>query len=209
MVQKMIVKVCGITNPEDALLCADAGADILGFIFYEKSKRYISPEKAAEIVKRLPATTRKAGVFVNCNAEIINETASIAGIDTVQLHGDEQPEILNRISGKKIKAFRVREGFDFDMVRDYEPAIPLFDSFSEREYGGTGRKFNWGIIPREFSGRYFLSGGISIDNIEEAVNELEPFAVDLSSSLELSPGKKDPRKVNDFFELLYRKNLRQ
>ncbi len=205
----MIVKVCGITNPEDALLCADAGADILGFIFYEKSKRYISPEKAAEIVKRLPATTRKAGVFVNCNAEIINETASIAGIDTVQLHGDEQPEILNRISGKKIKAFRVREGFDFDMVRDYEPAIPLFDSFSEREYGGTGRKFNWGIIPREFSGRYFLSGGISIDNIEEAVNELEPFAVDLSSSLELSPGKKDPRKVNDFFELLYRKNLRQ
>lgn len=208
MVQKMIVKVCGITNPEDALLCADAGADILGFIFYEKSKRYISPEKAAEIVKRLPATTRKAGVFVNCNAEIINETASIAGIDTVQLHGDEQPEILNRISGKKIKAFRVSEGFDFDMVRYYEPAIPLFDSFSDGEYGGTGRKFNWGIIPRELSGKYFLSGGISIDNIEEAVNELEPFAVDLSSSLELSPGKKDPRKVNDFFELLYRKNLR-
>ncbi|MCA0386899.1 MAG: phosphoribosylanthranilate isomerase [Bacteroidetes bacterium] len=208
MVQKMIVKVCGITNPEDALLCADAGADILGFIFYEKSKRYISPEKAAEIVKRLPATTRKAGVFVNCNAEIINETASIAGIDTVQLHGDEQPSLLERIKVNKIKAFRVREGFDFDMVRDYEPAIPLFDSFSEREYGGTGRKFNWGIIPREFSGKYFLSGGISIDNIEEAVNELEPFAVDLSSSLELSPGKKDPRQVNDFFELLYRKNLR-
>ena len=204
----MIVKVCGITNLEDAILCADAGADILGFIFYEKSKRYITPENAAEIVKNLPAAMRKAGVFVNPDADKINEIISKAGIDTVQLHGDEPPALLDSISGNKIKAFRVEEGFDFDIVRDYKPAIPLFDSFSEREYGGTGRKFNWGIIPRELSGKYFLSGGISIDNIEEAVNELEPFAVDLSSSLELSPGKKDPRKVNDFFELLYRKNLR-
>lgn len=204
----MIVKVCGITNLEDAILCADAGADILGFIFYEKSKRYITPEKAAEIVKNLPAAMRKAGVFVNPDADKINEIISKAGIDTVQLHGDEPPVLLNRIKADKIKAFRVGEGFDFDIVRDYKPAIPLFDSFSEREYGGTGMKFNWGMIPRELSGRYFLSGGISIGNIEEAVSELHPFAVDLSSSLELSPGKKDPRKVNDFFELLYRKNLR-
>ena len=208
MVQKMIVKVCGITNPEDAILCADAGADILGFIFYEKSKRYITPEKAAEIVKNLPAKIRKAGVFVNLDSDKINETVSITGIDTVQLHGDEPPALLDRIEVKKIKAFRVGEGFDFGIVRDYEPAIPLFDSFSDKEFGGTGRKFNWGIIPRELSGKYFLSGGISIENFEEAVNELHPFAVDLSSSLELSPGKKDPRKVNDFFELLYRKKLK-
>lgn len=204
----MIVKVCGITNLEDAILCADAGADILGFIFYEKSKRYITPENAAEIVKNLPAAMRKAGVFVNLDADKINEIISKAGIDTVQLHGDEPPASLDSISGNKIKAFRVGEGFDFDIVRDYKPAIPLFDSFSDGEYGGTGMKFNWGMIPRELSGRYFLSGGISIGNIEQAVSELHPFAVDLSSSLELSPGKKDPRKVNDFFELLYRKNLR-
>ncbi|MBN8545395.1 MAG: phosphoribosylanthranilate isomerase [Ignavibacteria bacterium] len=204
----MIVKVCGITNLEDAILCADAGADILGFIFYEKSKRYITPENAAEIVKNLPAAMRKAGVFVNPDADKINEIISKAGIGTVQLHGDEPPALLDSISGNKIKAFRVGEGFDFDIVRDYESAIPLFDSFSDGEYGGTGMKFNWGMIPRELSGRYFLSGGISIGNIEEAVSELHPFAVDLSSSLELSPGKKDPRKVNEFFELLYRKNLR-
>lgn len=204
----MKVKVCGITNLEDAIVCANAGADILGFIFYEKGKRYISPEKAAEIITKLSGKTAATGVFVNLDADKINKTVSITGIDTVQLHGDESPELIDRIAANKVKAFRVGERFDFNKVREYESAIPLFDSFSEREYGGTGRKFNWDIIPQEFTGKYILSGGISIENIEKAVNLLHPFAVDLSSSLELFPGKKDPKKVSDFFELLDRKNLR-
>jgi len=204
----VIVKVCGITNIEDALLCANAGADILGFIFYEKSKRYISPEMAAEIIAKLSGKTSLTGVFVNLDADNINETVAMTGIDTVQLHGDESPELLDRVAANKVKAFRVGERFDFNKVRQYESATPLFDSFSEIEFGGTGRKFNWDIIPQEFTAKYILSGGISRENIEDAVNLLHPFAVDLSSSLELFPGKKDPQKVSDFFELLDRKKLR-
>jgi len=204
----VIVKVCGITNIEDALLCANAGADILGFIFYEKSKRYISPEMAAEIIAKLSGKTSLTGVFVNLDADNINETVAMTGIDTVQLHGDESPELLDRVAANKVKAFRVGERFDFNKVRQYESATPLFDSFSEIEFGGTGSKFNWDIIPQEFTGKYILSGGISRENIEDAVNLLHPFAVDLSSSLELFPGKKDPQKVSDFFELLDRKKLR-
>jgi phosphoribosylanthranilate isomerase len=181
------VKICGITNNEDATLAEKLGADAVGFIFYKESKRYISPESASEIIKILSPLTLKVGVFVNENPELINSTASKIKLNAVQLHGNENPETINKINFHVIKSFRIKEEFDFNILNDYKNVSFLLDSYSEKEFGGTGKTFNWDLIPPRLKYNYILSGGVSVDNVEEIIKKVKPTAIDVSSSLETSP----------------------
>jgi phosphoribosylanthranilate isomerase len=194
------VKICGITNITDALFCESKGADYLGFVFYNNSKRYVLPEEAKSIINQLSPTTKKVGVFVNETSGIINKLADELQLDFVQLHGEETPESISSIKFPVIKAFRVNESFDFSIIGKYKDQIvPLFDTFSNESYGGTGKTFNWDMIPAKIRDKIFLSGGISAGNLPYIYKNIHPFAVDVSSSLEILPGKKDRQKIKEFF----------
>ncbi len=196
----MRVKICGITNSDDAIFCESAGAEFLGFIFYGGSKRYIDPLAALEIIQKLKPVTKKVGVFVNEELEVVNKIVKELQLDFTQLHGEETPAYTAEVKCKTIKAFRITDGFDYGIIDKYGTSIPLFDTFSNNLYGGTGEKFDWNFIPGKFKGQYFLSGGISTENIKEVAASLRPFAVDVNSSLEKEPGIKDHNKVKDFFD---------
>ena len=198
------VKICGITNLDDALLSAKFGADALGFNFYEKSSRYISPDKAREIIEQLPARVLKVGVFVNKSLEKILEIIERAKLDAVQLHGEETPEFLARLrekfSGEIIKAFRVSEDFKPENVLEFAADAVLLDAYSQSEHGGTGETFDWEIAKkvREIFPKMYLAGGLSEKNIEKAIENVKPFAIDACSLLEKEKGLKDLQKVKDF-----------
>ena len=194
------IKICGITNLDDALLCESEGADALGFIFYKKSKRYIEPELVKNIVKHLSPFTMKVGVFVNDSVDFINKTASELNLNAVQLHGEESPDIIEKINLPVIKSFRINNEFDFSILEKYSNNSFLFDTYSDSVYGGTGKIFNWELIPKEIKNKIILAGGISIDNIEDIFTNVKPDAVDISSSLESEPGRKDKDKVKEFFK---------
>ena len=196
----MKIKTCGITNLDDALLCESEGADALGFIFYKKSKRYIEPELVKNIVMHLSPFTMKVGVFVNESVDFINKTASELNLNAVQLHGEESPDIIEKINLPVIKSFRINNEFDFSILEKYSNNSFLFDTYSDSGYGGTGEVFNWKLIPEEIKSKIILAGGISIDNIADIFTNIKPAAVDLSSSLESEPGKKDKDKVKEFFK---------
>jgi len=186
---------------EDARLAAELGADALGFIFYRESKRYIDPEIAKGIISSLPPFVTTVGVFVNQDLDEIVAIKDKAGIDAVQLHGDETPEFCSSVPLKVIKAIRVKDDLDEDRVAQYLVQAILFDTYSDVEYGGTGKSFNWEIIKDiSNSGRIILSGGLSPDNVAEAIRAVSPYAVDVSSGVEDSPGKKDHMKLRKFIE---------
>jgi len=198
------VKICGITNLEDALLSAKFGADALGFNFYEKSPRYITPEDAREIVERLPAEILKVGVFVNEDLEKIIDVARVAKLDALQLHGEESPEFARELKAKTgleiIKAFRVSPEFKPEDVLAFETDAILLDAYNPQEHGGTGETFDWEIAKRvqEIYPKMYLAGGISTDNTATAIRKVKPFALDSCSCLELSKGKKDKISVINF-----------
>lgn len=198
----MKVKICGITNIEDALLCEKLGADALGFIFNEKSKKHLQPNSARDIIKMLSPFTLKVGVFVNEIPENINVISKLAGLNIVQLHGDETPQQIAEINLPVIKAFRINEDFDFNVIDDYKNCYFLFDTYSSKQFGGTGKTFNWNIIPKHLKSKIILSGGISSSNIQRIINEVNPYAVDVSSSVEEYPGKKSEMKLKEFFNIL-------
>ena len=198
----MKVKVCGITNLEDAKLCCDLGADALGFIFYEKSKRYINYEEASAIVSELPAFVAKVGVFVNEEASIINHNAQSVGLTHVQLHGNEDQAKINEVNHPVIKAFRVSDNFDYATLNYYSGCSILLDTFSDKEIGGTGLTFNWETIPIDMRSKVILAGGASEKNIEAIFYTIKPQAVDISSSLESETGKKDEAKLKNFFNIV-------
>ncbi len=202
------VKICGITNLNDALLSAKFGADALGFNFYKKSPRFISPEKAREIIERLPPEILKVGVFVNESLDKICETAETVKLDAIQLHGEETPEFSRELKAKTnleiIKAFRVSENFRAEDVLQYEVDAVLLDAYSTKEHGGTGETFDWEMAKKvqEIVSKLYLAGGLSAENVAEAVTKVKPFAVDACSLLEREKGLKDSAKVRDFiFEL--------
>ena len=203
----MKVKICGITTVEDGLLCAGEGADMLGFVLYPGSKRFIPLERAAEIIRQLPTEVANVAVVVNPGHEEIDGLVSSRVFDMIQLHGEESPGFCAAVTLPVIKAFRVHPGFDFAEVETYGGITPLFDSYSKEERGGTGKGFDHSLIPPRFAGKFILSGGLSIDNVVEAVRKTEPLAIDLSSSLELSPGEKDPLKVKRFFDILRKETI--
>lgn len=200
----MIVKICGITNLEDALFCERSGADMLGFVFYNKSKRYVSFDSAKKIIEVLSPKTKKVGVFVNLPVEIVNSYAEKLKLNAVQLHGDETPEYSFQINHPVIKSFRINERFNFSTLGQYKNAMSLLDAFSNNQYGGTGKKFNWEVIPDRLKSQIILAGGISAGNIKFIQDNIKPYAVDLSSSLESEPGKKDHKKVTEFFSSIGR-----
>lgn len=203
----MKVKICGITNLEDALLCEKLGADALGFILYDKSKRYIQPNSARDIIKMLSPFILKVGVFVNETPENINSISKLAGLNIVQLHGNETPKQIAEINIPTIKAFRVSDDFNFDILNDYKNCYFLLDSYSLSEYGGTGNTFNWDLIPKDLKDKIILSGGISSSNIQRIIKVVNPYAIDVSSSLEEFYGKKSHEKLREFFN--YLKGIKQ
>lgn len=194
------VKICGITNLKDALIAVDAGCDALGFLFYKRSPRYITPEKASRIIKRLPGNITKIGVFVDAKEKAIKNIAKICSLDILQFHGNESAEFCRRFKGYKIiKAFRVRNKIDAAEVSKYKTFAYLFDTFSKSKFGGTGRVFDWSLLT-SIKHTVFLSGGLNANNVNQAIKEALPAWVDASSSLEVAPGKKDPQKVRKFIQ---------
>lgn len=201
------VKICGITNLEDALLSAKFGADALGFNFYAKSPRYIAPEKAREIIEQLPPEILKVGVFVNESLEKICEIAETAKLGALQLHGEETPEFARELKAKTgleiIKAFRVSPEFKPEDVLQYETDAILLDAYNPQEHGGTGETFDWWKFKDSFSKipKFYLAGGLSSKNITYPISLLKPFAVDACSKLEFEKGKKDKVEVINFIKL--------
>ncbi len=197
----MKVKICGITNYEDAATALDMGADLLGFNFYKKSPRYVPPEKAQQIINMLPGFVDIAGVFVNESMERINETKNLCQLDWVQLHGDESPEFCKQFLShnvKVMKAIRVKDRNDVQSAEDYFTDAILLDAFDPEKYGGTGLTFDWNVVGH-INKRVFLAGGINPDNAAEAA-ELGVYGIDVCSGIEAEPGKKDHGKVKKLFE---------
>ena len=201
------IKVCGITNEIDALKAARLGAWALGFIFYKKSPRFISPFKARKIIEALPPFVTPVGVFVNQGAGAIRDIIGHTGIRAVQLHGDEDHHFCNRLRRdqvKVIKTFRVGEGFNPKNVEPYKVDAFLFDTADKDLYGGTGKTFNWRLLSeiKSLNVPIILSGGLNHQNVIEPVNELKPYAVDVNSSVEEAPGKKDGKKMKEFIDVV-------
>lgn len=197
--QDLFVKICGITNPEDALHAVRSKADAVGFIFYERSDRYVTPQGAAEIVKQLPEFVSKVGVFVEADPKYVHEVVSKVNLSAVQLYGNEGADDLIGYERSVIKVFRVRPGFDVEVMRNYVVDAFLLDAYVEAKYGGTGKKFDWNVaVKAKEYGKIILSGGLNPENIEEAVRFVQPYGVDVSSGVEKEPGIKDPVKVREF-----------
>lgn len=197
------VKICGITNLEDALISFFSKADALGFVFYKKSPRYIRPLKAANILRILPKKIKRVGVFVDEKVSTVKKIAQLCGLDMLQFHGRESPQYCDKFKGYKvIKAFRINKPEDLKATIKYKTFAYLFDSFSKTKFGGTGNKFNWKILAQAVRMKpvVFLSGGLTAGNVRRAIKLLKPDWVDVSSSLELKPGRKSQRKVQNFMQ---------
>ena len=162
----MKVKICGITNVNDAMLSTELGADMLGFIFYPKSKRYISAVTCESIIDEIRGEVKTVGVFVNESHEVINNIIKLTNIDIVQLHGNESAEEIQNINAEIIKSFRVSDNFNFSLVNEFNEYQILLDSSDVNNYGGTGKTFNWNLIPTKLRNQIILAGGVSSENIE-------------------------------------------
>lgn len=206
--KRVRVKICGVRTLEEAEAATSAGADALGFNFWPKSPRYIPPDEAARIVAGLPALINSIGVFVNEELGRVREIVSQVGLDSIQLHGEETPRYCLEFNNTKvIKAFRIGEGFDFDTIRDYPVSAILLDAKIEGQYGGTGRRFSWYLaIEAKRHAPIILAGGITIDNVAEAITFVRPFAIDVCSGVESEPGRKDLNKIREFMKEVARAN---
>jgi phosphoribosylanthranilate isomerase len=191
------VKICGITSAEDARAAVEAGADALGFMFYEPSPRCVTPELAAAIIGELPTHVAKVGVFVDADEAMVRATAATAGLDTLQFHGSESPDFCARFELRTIKAFRVKDSESLGQLPDYETDAWLLDSHVKGVPGGTGARFNWDLaVEAKRLGRpILLAGGLTPENAADAVGQIAPFGLDVSSGVEASPGRKDAAKV--------------
>lgn len=198
------VKICGITRIEDAILCAELGADAIGFIFYKKSKRFIEYDSAKSIIDALPFFIHKVGVFVDESIDTINHTSKLIGLTAVQLHGNETQSDIEKINLPVIKALRISDESDLNQINNYKNCKILLDAFSNNELGGTGKKFNWNFIPEKIKKRVILSGGIKVNDLEFIFSQIKPEGIDLSSGVEVSPGIKDHKILTEFF-IEYRK----
>jgi phosphoribosylanthranilate isomerase len=195
------VKICGITNYEDAIAAADMGADMLGFNFYPKSPRYLTPDDAEKIIDRLPGYVDIVGLFVNDPFERIEQVIDQCQLDWIQFHGDEPPEFteqFNTFNVRTIKAIRVKDENDIKLAEKYYTDVILLDAFDPKKYGGTGLSFDWNIIGN-ITKRVFLAGGITADNVTKAV-ELGIYGIDVCSGIESKPGKKDHVKMQKLFD---------
>lgn len=194
------VKICGITNASDALAAVQAGADALGFIFAPRSPRCISWREAGAIIAQLPPFVARVGVFVDADISAIRQAIHESGINHVQLHGDEAPGFADDIPLPVIKAFRIADESSITPLKDYPAAALLLDSYTPGQHGGTGATFNWELAVKAKTSRkpIILAGGLTPENVAEAVRRVQPYAVDVSSGVETKPGHKDHDKVRRF-----------
>jgi phosphoribosylanthranilate isomerase len=199
------IKICGITNIDDARAAVAAGADALGFNFYNLSPRYISPPAAREIVEQLPSSILTVGVFVNEESpESAKKIAGEAGVTAFQLHGDESPAYCRELADRYvIKTLTVSGDFDIEMVQDYDVNAIMLDTRDNSLRGGTGRVFDWSVAVEvnKVVPKLFLAGGLSPENISEAIELVRPYAVDACSALEDRPGIKNHERMRAFVEL--------
>lgn len=196
------VKICGITNLEDALAAIGLGADALGFNFYKKSPRYIEPAAAKSIIAKLPPLVSLIGIFVNeFSPDRVMTTAHALGLGTVQLHGEETAAYINKIGDLRIiKAFRVDEAFNVGQLAGFPAHAFLLDAYDTKQQGGTGKTFNWEVARAAGKfGRIILAGGLTPANIQQAVVAARPYAIDICSGVESTPGKKDFKKMESLF----------
>jgi len=197
------IKICGITNKNDAIDAAKLNVDMLGFVFYHGSKRFVRPKTAADIAGELPPFIAKVGVFVDEKTEKVLETAEDASLDILQFHGDETPEYCGRFGPKYkvIKAFRIKDKSDLKKINDYDTDFYLLDTGSDDLKGGTGKTFDWKILEGfEFLRPVILSGGLTPNNVVGAIAEVAPYGVDVSTGVERAPGEKDHGLMAKFVE---------
>jgi phosphoribosylanthranilate isomerase len=194
------IKICGITNSEDARAAVKAGADALGFMFYEPSPRNVSLPIVAKIVRDLPPFVARVGVFAGASEEFIRRVVAECKLDTLQFHGNESPEFCGQFAMKTIKAFRIRGPESLPELAKYDTSAWLLDSFAPGKLGGTGAVFNWGVAvsAKELGRSIILAGGLTPENVAEAVRQVRPFGVDVSSGVEREPGRKDYGKLRAF-----------
>jgi phosphoribosylanthranilate isomerase len=195
------VKICGIKNLQDAIFAADYGADAIGFVF-AKSIRKVSKEKVRSIVRKLPPFVTTVGLFVNETEENIEAVYRFCGLDAIQLHGNEPPNIINKLKDiKTIKAFRIQNEEDILPIKKYKPNAILLDGYSKNKMGGTGISFDWKIVKKiRTSIPIIIAGGLTHLNVSRAIKVVNPYGVDVSSGVESKPGKKDKRLIKKFID---------
>jgi len=203
--EKIRIKICGITNKENALLAVKFGADALGFIF-APSPRRVTPEIARSIICAILPFVKTIGVFVNENPVRIKEIIQFCGLDLIQLHGDESPDVCHELMPNSIKTFRLKDESSLQSIRQYDGKVRalLFDTYSEKKRGGTGKTFDWDLAVKgkELGMPIILSGGLKPSNIEEAISTVKPYAVDVNSGVEEWPGKKSPVLMKKLMETI-------
>ncbi len=193
------VKFCGFTQEDDIAQAVTLGVDALGFVFYEPSSRYVTPEHAANLTRSVPAFVTRVGLFVNEQAESIKRIFETARLNLIQYHGDETPEFCDTLGLPYIKAFRVQQGMDLRAEMDRYPNASgfLLDAYVKGQPGGTGERFDWGLIPQS-DVPIILAGGLTPDNAKDAIEQVAPWALDVSGGIETKPGRKDPDKMARF-----------
>ena len=194
------IKICGITRTQDALTAAGCGANAIGLVFYAQSPRCVTPERAAELIRVLPPFVMSVGLFVDAVANEVTQTLAQARVDLLQFHGNESPAYCRQFGVPYLKALRVKPGLDLlQYARDYHDAKALLlDAYVEGTHGGTGATFDWALIPKNLPLPVVLSGGLTPENITAAIQAVRPWAVDVSSGVELQKGVKDAAKIAAF-----------
>jgi phosphoribosylanthranilate isomerase len=196
------VKICGLTSVADALTAAQAGADMVGLMFYAGSPRHITVAQAAEISRALPPFVLRVGVFVNPEPAEVVEAIAACGLNLLQFHGDEAADFCTQFGVMSLKAIRVQSAESLQTLAYFHTDAFLLDAYSKAGLGGTGEKFNWdlAVAAQKFGKPIFLAGGLTPENVADAVRQVRPFAVDVSSGVESAPGKKDAAKVWAFIQ---------
>jgi phosphoribosylanthranilate isomerase len=197
------VKICGITNLEDAKAAVNAGADAIGLVFYKNSPRYISIDKAREIVENVTAFVNCVGLFVNSDKEYIDTVLEKVSLDTLQFHGDESEQACALYNKPYIKAIRMDEEINLpeEVEKYFSAKALLLDTYVEGLAGGTGTIFNWGRIPKNLRKPIILAGGLNASNVKDAIKQISPYAVDVSGGVEIEKGRKDPNKIKEFINV--------
>jgi phosphoribosylanthranilate isomerase len=200
----VLVKICGITNGSDARAACEAGANFLGFNFYDESPRHIAPAEASKIRSQLPKNVEAVGIFVNAKPTMVASLSSSVRLDAAQLHGDETPSTVAEVARtiRVFKAFRVGPDFSLSALDQYRDAFAfLLDAAHPGQYGGTGRTTDWALARRAaLSSRIILAGGLKVENVAAAIRLVRPFAVDVASGVESKPGKKDHDMLREFIQ---------
>jgi phosphoribosylanthranilate isomerase len=196
------VKICGITRVEDALAATRVGAHAVGFVFYEPSPRYLAPARAAEIIRALPPFVTAVGLFVDASADDVRSTLAAAPLQLLQFHGSEAPAFCRQFARPYMKTVRMKAGVDLLQYAEnfHDARALLLDSYVEGLHGGSGAVFDWSLVPRDLPLPVVLSGGLTVDNVGEAVRKVRPAAVDVSSGVESAKGVKDARKITAFIK---------